>query len=328
MRSSDFSRYGLNNLIVCSGNPGLLDFYVPFLNAIHHDAITGPGGGSSSELTGLVIFAHAHLGLSSYIGGDGRSYPETDSVALPAQIQAHIEFLDELLVAYGPATRVLLVGHSIGCWFIQEVLKARRSALCSRVGAYMLFPTISHMARTPRGRQLSVRVSSFIIDRSPFLTLSVFALHVPKPLFRPPWPRVIAYLSLLVQNVPLCILGLVHPSWPKNHLQVLHNFLRAPAAIYAGFTMANDEMETVRELDVDFLQAFAENLWLYYAEEDHWVGEQREVVLRALRGTPAESRVVRGRNGIPHAFCISAQSSFPTDFVSDSLPRQQTIVPK
>jgi len=103
-------------------------------------------------------------------------------------------------------------------------------------------------------------------------------------------------------------------SWPENQLQVVHNLLRAPAAIFAALTMANDEMQTVRELDVDFLRDFAHNLWFYYAEEDGWVGEQRAVVLRALRGTPAklESHVVLDRAGIPHAFCISASfSAFP-----------------
>jgi Lipid-droplet associated hydrolase len=114
-----------------------------------------------------------------------------------------------------------------------------------------------------------------------------------------------AHLSLLVRHVPLCILRLFQPTWPINQLQVLRALLRAPAAIYAALTMAHDEMETVRELDVGFLRDFAENVSFYYAEEDDWVGEQRAVVLRALRGTPAEGRVVHGRGGIPHVFCIS-----------------------
>jgi lipid droplet-associated hydrolase-like protein len=130
-------------------------------------------------------------------------------------------------------------------------------------------------------------------------------------LFRPPWPRVLSYLALLIRHIiPLFILRLLQPSWPENQLQVLHNLLRAPAAIYAALTMANDEMQTVRELDADFLRDFAHGLWFYYAEEDGWVGEQHAAVLRALRGTPAESHVVFGRAGIPHAFCISASINF------------------
>jgi pimeloyl-ACP methyl ester carboxylesterase len=133
-----------------SGNPGLLDFYVPFLDAIYHKA-------NISTSSSVTIFAHAHLGLSSYIGGD-RSFPDTSSVSLPAQIQAHVEFLDELLAAYGPETSVLLVGHSIGTWFIQEMLKARAAALRPHlhVGAYMLFPTLSEIGRSPSGKTLSV----------------------------------------------------------------------------------------------------------------------------------------------------------------------------
>src|SRR5712675_467299 len=91
----------------CSGNPGLLDFYVPFLDAIHRGAvIPASKSDSDSESESLTIFAHAHLGLSSYVTARGDSasydyyYPEPSSVALHAQVQAHAEFLDELLAAY------------------------------------------------------------------------------------------------------------------------------------------------------------------------------------------------------------------------------------
>jgi hypothetical protein len=103
-------------------------------------------------------------------------------------------------------------------------------------------------------------------------------------------------------------------SWPESQLQVLRRFMQSPAAIYAGFTMANDEMKTVLELDVGFLREFSDRVWFYYAEKDDWVGEQREVVLRVLRGTPAEARVVHGRSDIPHGFCISKYSFFFLSF--------------
>ena len=260
----------------------------------------------------MTIFAHAHLGLSSYIrlsnSDKSSSWPEKSSVALRAQIQAHLEFLDELLVAYDddPTTRVLLVGHSIGCWLVQEILKARATgALRQRVGAYMLFPTISHIVRSPNGRKLSVRISA--TPCLPFFKRYFYTSMVVSQLyFRPPWPRTLAYLALLARHfIPLFVLCLLQPSWPRSQLRVVHNLLRAPEAIYAALTMANDEMETVRELDTDFLRDFAQNSWFYYAEKDDWVGEQFAVVLGALRGTRTESHVVLGRPGMPHAFCIS-----------------------
>jgi len=169
-----------------SGNPGLLDFYVPFLNAIHREAVSEStdSDSDSGPSSSVTIFAHAHLGLSSYVGIDGAgtfTFPEMSSVTLPAQVQAHVEFLDEILAAYGPATRVLLVGHSIGAWFIQEVLKARAS-LRPRVGAYMLFPTLSHIGKTPGGRMLSVRVCTCHFDLTRLLMPSLVPGGASRPL--------------------------------------------------------------------------------------------------------------------------------------------------
>ena len=118
----------------------------------------------------------------------------------------------------------------------------------------------------------------------------------------------IAYLSLLLKFAPQWVLRLFVPSWPENQLRVLRRILQSPAAIYAALTMADDEMRTVLDLDVNFLREFSDKLWLYYAERDHWVGEQREVVLRVLRGTPAEVRVGYGHSDIPHDFSISGHS--------------------
>ena len=132
----------------------MLDFYWPFLDAIYDEVNT-------SNSLSVTIFAHAHLGLSSFVGGD-RSFPNPSSVTLPAQVQAHIEFLDELLAAYGPETDVLLVGHSIGSWFVQEMLKARATVLQPRprVGAFLLFPVLSDVVNSPGGKRFSVSRAS------------------------------------------------------------------------------------------------------------------------------------------------------------------------
>jgi hypothetical protein len=63
--------------------------------------------------------------------------------------------------------------------------------------------------------------------------------------------------------------------------------LQTPAAIYAPLTMEDDEMRMVVELEISFLREFSNKIWFYYAQRDHWVTGQREVVLRTLRGMPA-----------------------------------------
>jgi hypothetical protein len=129
--------------------------------------------------------------------------------------------------------------------------------------------------------------------------------------------------------VPQWILRRFFPSWPESQLRVLRRFLQSTAAIYASLTMADDAMKTVLELDVGFLREFSDKLWFYYAESDLWVSEQREAVLRALSGTPAEVRVVYGHSDIPHDFSISEQSclDFPQVEVL-TLFVGQTIAPR
>ena len=55
------SRRTIAHLYRATGNPGLLDFYVPFLDAIHE----------ATAKSSVAILAHAHLGLISHVGGDG-----------------------------------------------------------------------------------------------------------------------------------------------------------------------------------------------------------------------------------------------------------------
>ena len=183
---------------------------MPFLDAIY-DKVN----------TSATIFAHAHLGLSSFIGGD-RSFPNTSSVTLPAQVQAHLEFFDELLAAYGPDTTVLLVGHSIGSWFVQEMLKARATTLHLRphVGAFMLFPVISDVVNSPGGKKFSVRILLF----PACITFDALTLPLVHVAFFPP---------TLAQCVRICLAAIETRS-PVDPPPLRPFLAREPASSFAS----------------------------------------------------------------------------------------------
>ena len=66
----------------------------------------------------MTIFAHAHLGLSSYVAidGDGPFFflkKSSIAVAPPIQNQNIYHVLDKLVAMHNPMTHVLLVGHHI-----------------------------------------------------------------------------------------------------------------------------------------------------------------------------------------------------------------------
>lgn len=64
-------------------------------------------------------------------------------------------------------------------------------------------------------------------------------------------------------------------------------------------------MKTIRDVDATLLQEYKHRLHMYFVEEDHWVGEQKDAILRVFEADPGSVKIVHGRPDIPHIFCIS-----------------------
>ena len=89
------------------GNPGLVDFYIPFLSAIYVKLIS----------TNVAILARAHLDHAPQILEHLRRPP---SHGLTIQIESSIEILDSILYNY-TKTRIVVIGHSVGAWISLQV---------------------------------------------------------------------------------------------------------------------------------------------------------------------------------------------------------------
>lgn len=139
------------------GNPGLLDFYIPFLSAIHQDAKT----------SGFGILALSYTGHTPKI----KEQHSRDVLGLNSQLINVIDILDAIWGAFGKSVPIVLAGHSVGGWIALQVCSSRNrpvhrplilfiKAFHARINAvaavFFLFPTISHIARTPNGRVLAV----------------------------------------------------------------------------------------------------------------------------------------------------------------------------
>ena len=89
------------------GNPGLVDFYIPFLSALYEKLIS----------TNVAILARAHLDHAPQIREHSRLPP---SHGLTIQIESSIEILDSILYNYAK-TRIVVIGHSVGAWISLQV---------------------------------------------------------------------------------------------------------------------------------------------------------------------------------------------------------------
>jgi hypothetical protein len=99
-------------------------------------------------------------------------------------------------------------------------------------------------------------------------------------------------------------MSMVFRDWPTEQVLVLMSLLRSSQTVKAALNMAHDEMQTITDLDVDLLREHRDEIRLYFAEHDDWVGDQRDAALESFDGPPDAVRVVHGSNGVPHAFCI------------------------
>jgi hypothetical protein len=95
------------------GNPGLLDFYTPFLSTLHDKDSTAK----------LAIFAHSHIGHTPGVQNDNFSH-STLNHGLTTQVQSAIEAFDAIKTAFGAHTKVVIVGHSVGAWISLQVLES------------------------------------------------------------------------------------------------------------------------------------------------------------------------------------------------------------
>ncbi|TFK36880.1 hypothetical protein BDQ12DRAFT_713826 [Crucibulum laeve] len=220
----------------------------------------------------LAILAHAHINHTPGI----QEGPIT-SWSLTSQVQSAIEALEAIKLTCGPSSKVVVIGHSVGGWISLQVLKARPSLIAS---VFLLFPTIAMIGDTPNGKRLS-------------------------PFFSPAGRLLLSHASYLTRILPDSLLSYIFNDWPLPQVLVLKILLHSPRSINAALTMAGEEMETIRELDVVLLEEHRHKLFFYFAENDDWVGDQKDNLLRSFHPDTGALNIVHGEPDIPHSFCIN-----------------------
>ncbi|KAF9479711.1 hypothetical protein BDN70DRAFT_878464 [Pholiota conissans] len=252
-------------LFFIPGNPGLVDFYIPFLSAIH-----------AQELSpNLAIVAKAHVG--HYPGVTETAPMHRPEESLTIQIQASLELLGTVINFYKRKPRIIVIGHSVGSWISLQLLKAVPHEISA---TFLLFPTISNIADTPNGKLLF-------------------------PIFHPLSRSILSSLSVVAKWIPHRFISFLYASWPQNQVQVLREFISSGRSITASLSMAHQEMKNIRALDTALLEGCKDKLYFYYAESDNWVGKEREALLQVIGPNNESAKIVYEQSGIPHAFCIN-----------------------
>ncbi|KAG0248349.1 hypothetical protein BG011_000173 [Mortierella polycephala] len=220
-------------LFMLPGNPGLIDYYIPFLQTVH-DSCQGK----------IDIFGASHLGHSagSHITDPARLY------TLEEQVENKIAILDRLRETYPVGTRFIIAGHSMGSWLALRVLKARPNHGILRI--FGLFPTIHRIADTPNGRKMKslFNPTSLSIVGGVVSTLG-FIFSAPSVL------RSIVRLATGQDRdmAEVTSQKLLHSSVVKNCL-----------------FLAGEEMEAIKLMDRELIDEHASKMVFYYGKTDEW----------------------------------------------------------
>ena len=93
---------------------------------------------------------------------------------------------------------------------------------------------------------------------------------------------------------------------------MLRAFVESSTSVYSSLAMANEEMKSIKSLDIDVIEQYQDKLRFFYAEQDEWVGEERELHMELLDPVRVAhpSRFIIAPTGVPHVFCISESRLF------------------
>ncbi|XP_051880274.1 lipid droplet-associated hydrolase isoform X2 [Pristis pectinata] len=177
--------------------------------------------------------------------------------------------------------KLVLIGHSIGCHMILEMMKQEPELQVLK--AILLFPTIERMAESPQGKLMT-----------PVLQNLRFLIYVP-----------IYFLSFLPESIKASLV-----KWALQGLQPLDeatvsaslNLFSVDCAANAMY-MGSQEMAQVVQRDDSTIKRFLNKLIFYYGSNDHWCPV---TYYEDMKRSFPEGTILLCQKGIRHAFVLDA----------------------
>ncbi|XP_051797289.1 lipid droplet-associated hydrolase isoform X1 [Acanthochromis polyacanthus] len=258
--------------LIIPGNPGVVGFYKTFMQTLH-------------MMFGYQypVWAASHAGhcvppTSMDMVDDTYSAEEDDVFGLNGQIEHKLAFLRTHVPR---ETSLVLVGHSIGCYIILEMMK--RNPELKVLKAVMLFPTIERMAQTPQGKVMT-----------PVLCYMRYVAYLP-----------LFLVSLLPDTIKAGLIKLVLggiSALDSSVIQPTVGLLSGDSGVNAMY-MGGQEMRKVRERDNITIKKNLDKIIFYYGATDHWCPIQYYHDIK--RDFPhGDFRLCE--NGFRHAFVLDA----------------------
>ena len=301
------------------GNPGLIPYYDPFLSALHASLEALP----SLQSANFHICGHSFAGFETL---------KEDRPQLSG-LQKQITYIDDLLYnrvdeirqkTGGETPKVILMGHSVGAYILLEIIRRHRTRIESGgsqdfdlIGGILLFPTITHIARSPSGIVASALLS---IPRSAQIASAI-----------------VKALTYLIPSSLLYWIVRIIMRFPDHAARTTTAFIKSPTGIKESLLLGKDEMDQITddrwgkeiwgaatEPGTNSKDTINSNLVFFWGRHDAWVakktrnelirarGFQEPLSLKKRSSSSLSSASVEGwkptmfidEGRIPHGFCL------------------------
>uniref|UniRef100_A0A336LZP8 Lipid droplet-associated hydrolase n=1 Tax=Culicoides sonorensis TaxID=179676 RepID=A0A336LZP8_CULSO len=257
-------------VVICiTGNPGLVGFYTKFLGTLYE-----------SLDKKIPIWVIGHVGHDDPPECSGKIVPDLYENERIFDLQGQVYHKRAFIEQYVPKdVKIHLIGHSIGAYMILELLKVPEIKR-QIVKSYMLFPTIERMAASPNGR--------FFTKFFPWATKIALLFYTLFALLPNQIKIFVIYLYFMLLRIPKTFLGTAD-KYSRPHVveKVLH--------------LAVDEMNKVKDLDVEHIKANKDLLKFYYGASDGWTPVQ---YFYDLKEKIPDIDAELCQRGIAHAFVL------------------------
>ncbi|SCU80013.1 LADA_0B04566g1_1 [Lachancea dasiensis] len=234
-------KYHSKLFVFVAGNPGLIEFYEPFLSGIQQN-------NPQWEILGI-----SHAGMNT-----------CDTFHCPVYtLQEQINHKIEVINNYSDKTRHLIImGHSVGAYMVQKILLSPQlNGMVLRVG--LLTPTVIDIHKSEKGTKLT-RLNRWIPH------FHVVVATVAYVIFEKLLPTYITSLiaSTMVDNIDSSV-GMATMSLISNS-----RFVKQ------ALGLAAEEMQVIRS-DWAFQDSFLSHcqsrnikIWFLFSQKDHWVSPE------------------------------------------------------
>ncbi|XP_018589686.2 lipid droplet-associated hydrolase isoform X1 [Scleropages formosus] len=258
--------------LVIPGNPGMVGFYRTFMETLYQ-AFEGR----------YPVWAVSHAGHcvppdTMDMLEDVAPVQTGDVFGLQGQIEHKLAFLREHVPR---DTRLVLIGHSIGCYIILDMMK--REPRLQVLKSVLLFPTIERMAATPQGRLMT-----------PVLCRLRYATYLPVFLLS------LLPLGLKTSIVKFALRGLssLDPKITNAAVRLL-----SVDCVANAMYMGSQEMVQVLERDSCTIGQNLDKLVFYYGATDHWCPVQ---YYQDIKRDFPDGNIQLCSRGFRHAFVLDS----------------------